>query len=112
MRAKIINEENFERDQDPKRAMRIGDMGMNDKIKGIGAFTHWLYNVDPHFIQQVWGEGTMLSNHIQEKFNGILKKSMESYMDPNSLMKLIRELDTSNEKLLFKYIIENHSDKW
>lgn len=103
---------NFERGQEPKDSMDIGISKKLNAIKGINAFTHWLYYADaPGFIKQIWGD-TSLGNHFKEKFNGILSRSNESYMSPNSLMKFVRELGKENQELLFTYIIENHSDKW
>ena len=111
MKAKIVNEDiNFEKEQDPKRALNIG-VGDKLRIEGIDAFTHWLYNVDYKFIEKVWG-GTWLENHLKDKWEGILKRSKENYADPNSLMKFVRDLDNQNQNLLYEYILKNHSNKW
>ena len=113
MRAKTINEvHNFERGEDPKKSMDIGVSQRLDAMKGMSAFTHWLYNVDHRFIDQVWGEGTMLANHLGGKWEGILSRSKENYMNPDSLMKFVRELDDENRKMLYDYILEKHKDKW
>ena len=108
MRAKSVNEEvNFHKGQDPKAAMGIG---MHDKLmmqEGIDAFTHWLYYCNAEdMIQKAFGGW----DHIREK----LKEKAEAagYLDPNSLMKFVRDLDVGNQRKLYEYIIENHSDKW
>ena len=111
MRAKNVNEDiNFEKGKDPKSSMNIG-VGDKLKMEALSAFTHWLYYVDHKFVEKVWG-GTWLENHLKDKWNAILNKSKENYMDPNSLMKFVRDLDDSNREMLFKYILENHSNKW
>ncbi|MFA5153856.1 MAG: hypothetical protein WC554_14995 [Clostridia bacterium] len=112
MRAKTINEvNNFERNQEPKKAMGIGISEKLDMIKGISAFTHWLYNVHYNFVEEIWGK-THIANHFNEKWQGILSRSKEDYASPNSLMKFVRELDDENRKMLYEYIIEKHKDQW
>ena len=112
MKAKFINEDNFEQGMDPKRAMGIGQQKFLDAVEGIDAFTHWLYYVDENFIQEVWGKDTMLGNHLQEKFDGIFKAMDDDWITPYMLIKFVRELDTENQHLLYEYIIENHNNKW
>jgi hypothetical protein len=112
MRAKTINElEKFERGQEPKKAMGIGVSENLDMIKGMSAFSHWLYNVRPNFIEEAWGK-THIGNHLRDKFSGILKKSETNYIDPNCLMIFFRELDDENRKMLYEYIIEKHKGRW
>lgn len=111
MKAKTINETNFERDLDPKRSMKIGIGEKLDMMKGMSAMTHWLYNADSNFIEKVWG-GTFLKDHLESKLKGLINKQPERYISANVLMKFIRELDDENTKKLYEYIIENHTDKW
>ena len=108
MRARIVNEEvHFEKGQDPKRSMDIGAHQELDMLAGIDAFTHWLYYVDAEdMIDKAFGGW----QHIWDKLRGF--SSDAGYLDPNSLMKFVRDLDKGNQKKLYKYIIENHSDKW
>jgi hypothetical protein len=111
MRAKTVNEEqNFEKGQDPKEAMGLG-VGDKLKMEAIGAFTHWLYYIEHDFVKRVWG-GTWLENHLTEKWNTVLERSKEGYIDPNTIMKFVRDLDETNRELLYKYILKNHSNKW
>lgn len=107
MRAKTINEQNFEQGQEPKRAMGIGKQKEMDMMEGMDAFTHWLYYVDAEdMIQKAFDGWDHIRNKLREK------SSDAGYLDPNSLMKFVRDLDTGNQRKLYKYIIENHSDKW
>jgi hypothetical protein len=112
MRAKKINEvQNFERGiDDPMKAMGIGVSKKRDMVEGMAAFTHWLYNIDPYFIENIWGD-TLIAKHLLDKWEGILAKSKETFMDPNSLIKFVHQLDSENREKLYEYIIENHSDK-
>jgi hypothetical protein len=112
MRAKTINEiKNFERGQEPKKTMGIGISEKLDMIKGMEAITHWLYSVHYNFIEEIWGK-TLIGNHLNKKWQGILSKSKEDYASPDCLMKFVRELDDENRKMLYEYIIEKHKDKW
>jgi hypothetical protein len=108
MRAKSINEDqNFERGTDPKKSMGIGKSRSIDMKKGVDALTHFMYYADGRFIGRVW-EGWMV-NHLEEKLKAHIR---DGYMDPNALMKFIRDLDKGNQDKLYDYIIENHSDQW
>ena len=105
---KLVKEElDFEKGQDPKRSMDIGQHKKLDMMEGIDAFTHWLYYVDAEDMIEKAFDGW---NHLRKK----LKEKAEDsgYLDPNALMKFARDLDTGNQKKLYNYIIENHSDKW
>lgn len=109
MRAKKVNEEvHFEKGKDPRRKMGIGDQGEQDMIRGIDAFTHWLYYIDAYDMVEKAFDGW---DHIQDK----LKEKMITsggQLDPNALMRFVRDLDVGNQRKLYKYIIENHTDKW
>ena len=107
MKAKKVNEQNFEQGQDPKRAMNIGKGRELDMMAGIDAFTHWLYYVDAKDMVEKAFDGWQ---HIQDKLHGYAMDS--GYLDAKALMKFVRDLDTGNQRKLYKYIIENHSDKW
>lgn len=109
MKARKVNEDiNFEKGQDPKKAMNIGQGELLDMIKGMDAFTHWLYYAEHDFVDQVWGDSG-LKDHIQSKLRGYIG---DGYMDAKVLMKFVRELDTGNMQKLYRYIAEHHSDKW
>ena len=112
MRAKSINEENFEKGQDPKRAMGIGDLGKTDKFKAMDALTHFLYYVDAMFIENIWGDNDMFAKHLRHKLYRAMENENVDYLAPQALLRFMRELDTQNERMLFDYILENHTDKW
>jgi hypothetical protein len=103
-----VNEEvHFERDQDPRRQMGIGDQGAQDMMKGIDAFTHFLYYANAEdMIQKAFGGW----DHIRDKIKSHAQD--EGYLSPNALMKFVRDLDKGNQRKLYDYIIQNHSDKW
>ena len=108
MKAKLVNEEvHFEKGQDPKRSMGIGESQLLDRMAGIDAFTHWLYYVDAEDMIQKAFDGW---DHLRSKLKGFAQDS--GYLDAKALMKFVRDLDKGNQKKLYKYIIENHSDKW
>lgn len=106
---KLVKEElEFERDQDPKRSMGIGQGQMLDQLKGLDALRHFLYYVDYDFIDKLWGD-EFPGPHLKKKLKGYMG---DGHLDPNVLMKFIHALDGDKERDLFKYIIENHTDKW
>jgi hypothetical protein len=105
MRAKTINEETFERGQDPKDALGIG-MGDKLRMEGVDAFTHFLYYVNAEdMIKKVW-DGW---DHIRQK---LISKVGKGHLDPNALMSFVRDLDVENQEKLYRYIIKYHSNKW
>ena len=108
-----LNEaQDFEQGQDPKRAMGIGDMGRTDMRKGIDSMTHFLYYAQPEFIDDIWGDNPMFANHMKEKMANGMDREDTDYMSPSVLMRFVRELDTGNMRMLYDYIIDNHTDKW
>ena len=112
MRAKQINEQNFEKGQDPKRAMGIGEMGRKDMIKGIDSMTHFLYYAQPEFIDDIWGENPMFANHMKEKLVHAMDNENTDYMSPGVLMRFVRDLDAGNMDMLYNYIVDTHTGKW
>jgi len=112
MKAKFINEESsFERNLEPKRSMGIGQGKILDMISGIDAFSHFLYYAPYDFVEQAWGD-SHLKKHLLEKLESHVNNEGAGYMNPNSLMKFIRDLDKGNQNILYKYIVENHTNKW
>jgi len=109
MRAKSVNEEvNFERGQDPKDALGIGGEDKKLMKVGIDAFTHFLYYANGTFIRKIWGDKAF-GDHMESKLRGNIG---DGYMDPNALMRFIRDLDKGNQDKLYDYIIQNHTNKW
>jgi len=106
MRAKRVNEEqNFERGQDPKDALDIG-VGEKLRMEGIDAFTHFLYYANAKdIIKKVWNDWDHMWDKLKDKVG-------DGYLDPNSLMSFIRDLDVENQRKLYDYILKNHSNKW
>lgn len=113
MRAKTINEiKNFERGQEPKKAMGTGIGDKIDMAKGMKIFVTWTYNLDGNFIEEIWGKDTMITEHLRAKFKGILSRSKEDFMDPNSIIKFIHELSDHYKMDLYNYIVEKYKDRW
>lgn len=101
---------NFEKGQDPKRAL---DIGIGDKLReeGIDALTHFLYYAPHNFIEKAWGKSHLVG-HLKEKLSRHISGTGDGSLNPNALMAFIRDLDTGNQKILYKYIIKDHTDKW
>ena len=106
---KLVKENlDFEKGQDPKRSMGIGQGSILDMLKGVGALRHFLYYADHNFVRKIWGT-KWPADHIEGKLKGYIG---DGHMDPNALMRFINSLDGDKQRDLFKYIIENHTDKW
>ena len=85
---------------------------MNEKqIEGINAYTHWLWNASPDFVEVAWKNNPMMALHLREKLIGFMNR-YGRYMSLEALTRFTRELDSENTEVLFKYIIENHTNKW
>jgi hypothetical protein len=100
----------FDRNSDPKKIL---DIGIGDKLReeGIDAFSHFLYYAPQNFIEKAW-EKSHLANHLREKLSKHVQRAGKGSLNPNSIMDFIRDLDTENQKILYKYIIKNHTNKW
>jgi len=108
MRAKKVNEEvHFEKGKDPKSVMGIGEHDALMMKKGVDAFTHWLYYVDAKDMIDKAFDGW---KHLEDKLRGFAHEV--GYLSPDVLMKFVRDLDKGNQRKLYDYIIQNHSDKW
>ena len=101
---------NFERGQDPKDALDLG-IGNKLRMEGIDALTHFLYYADHDFIEKAW-RGSPLVNHLREKLTNSIYGPGGKKMNPNALLSFIRELDTENQEILYKYIAKNHTTQW
>jgi hypothetical protein len=111
MKAKLVNEvQNFERGKDPKSVLDIG-IGNKLRIEGIDALTHFLYYAAYNFVEKAW-KGNYLVDHLKEKLTRNVNGPGGGKMNPNALMAFIRDVDTENQEILYKYILDNHMDKW
>lgn len=69
----------------------------------IEAFTHWLYYAESDFIKKAWAGNEWMGKHLQDKLRG---------HDILNLIKWHQELDQTNQAILYKYIMDNHLNKW
>jgi hypothetical protein len=106
MKAKLVENIDFERGQEPKEAMGIGRSEEIYGIEGIEAYTHFLFNADHDFIDQIWGDW----NHLKKKLEGLIGE--KNFMSAGDIAHFDRELDLGNRRKLYKYILENHKRKW
>jgi hypothetical protein len=84
---------------------------MDEQLKAIDAFTHFLYHAEPDFVEKVWCNSLYLAKHLGEKLDGFCNR-YGNYMGVEALVRFNQELTWNNQQLLYKYIIENHSNKW
>jgi len=103
---------NFERNIEPKKAMGTGIADKLDMAKGMKIFVTWTYNIEPNFIDEIWGKDTNMGQHFTAKWKGILARSKEDYMDPNTIIKFLHELSDGYRQELFMYVIEKYKDRW
>jgi len=106
MKAKLVENIEFERGQEPKDAMGIGRSEEIYGIEGIEAYTHFLFNANGDFIDQVFDGWS----HLKKKLSGIIGD--KGFMSAGDLARFDRELDVGNRRKLYKYILENHKHKW
>lgn len=84
---------------------------IHDHIVSINAYTHWLYNASSDFVEVAWKHYPIMAKHLRDKLNGLIKRYGD-YMSLETLARFTRELDGENTGILFRYIIENHLNKW
>lgn len=77
---------------------------IKSQYEAMNALFLWAYNYDHNFIDKVWGEGSVMSNHLNAKFNGLYKRHGANAVG----MAFVAELDTENRAKLFAYIIKRH----
>lgn len=106
MRAKTINEYNFQKTGDVKRSLNIGEQNIQDQMQGMKALFLFLYNSDHNFIDQVWGDEGWMKKHLEDKLAG--KCKAEGFKSPNALASFISDLDEGKRADLFRYIAERH----
>lgn len=83
-----------------------------EQSKAINAYTHWLFNASPDFVEAIWEKNSpMLAKHLRSKLIGLCNR-YGGYMSTEALARFTRELDGDNTRLLFEYIIKNHLNKW
>lgn len=79
----------------------------------IEAFTHWLYYAESDFIKKAWAGNEWMGKHLQEKLNGFMTRFGNGLgMGIETLVRWHQELDQTNQAILYKYIMENHLNKW
>lgn len=84
---------------------------MNEQTRIILAFTHWLYYAEPNFIDLAWKGDDNMIGHLNRKLTGLCKLYGD-YMSVEALARFDRELSINHQTILYKFIIENHIDKW
>ncbi len=85
---------------------------MNDEQKNaVDAYTRWLYNAKPDFIEEAWKGQPMMIMHLKKKLLGLIHRYGD-FMSLEALARFTRELDTTNWCILLDYIIKNHFKKW
>ena len=84
---------------------------MKKETRVILAFTHWLSNANPDFVEKVWVNNPVMAQHFRAKLTGLCNR-FGGYMSIEALARFDRELNLSHQEKLYKYIIENHTDKW
>jgi len=80
--------------------------------ESIQAFTHWLYYADSKFIEKAWVGNEWMGKHLQEKLTGFIRRDSQGIMGLETLIKWHQELDSTNQAILYKYIMDNHLNKW
>jgi len=84
---------------------------MNEQMRIILAFTHWLCNAKSDFVEEVWKDDPHMAKHFKEKLNGLCNR-YGGYMSCEALARFDRELSLNHQEKLYRYIIYNHTDKW
>jgi len=85
--------------------------------QAIAAYTHWLFNADSNFIEQVWKYDPRMANHFQTKLNEMIRRNgintgFLNCMTVEILAHFDRELSENYRADLYRYIIEHHLNKW
>ena len=112
MKAKQINEINFERTDDPKRAMGTGKGQEEDMALGMKVFNVWLNNFESNFIEETWKSEPWLVKHLEEKFKGIVVRHNKGFAPAQCLIDFIVQLSNDRKMELFRYIAEKYKDRW
>jgi hypothetical protein len=81
-----------------------------DCMESIKAYTHWLFNADSDFVEKAWRTNPMLANHLLNKLTGMA--GAQGFMASGMLARFDRELSENNREILYRYILENHLNKW
>jgi hypothetical protein len=101
-----------DRDLDAQMAKDIEGCMDQYSTCSIQAFTHWLYYADSNFIKKAWAGNEWMGKHLQDKLDGFIKRDPQGIMGLETLIKWHQELDTTNQAILYKYIMDNHLNKW
>ena len=80
---------------------------MTISIIAIQKWNFYCYNFEHNFIQKVWGNDTLLADHLQEKFNALY----QHYGAMGVMPSFYAELDSNNKVKLLTYILENYNDE-
>lgn len=85
----------------------------------IVSFTYYANNFHYDFIQRVWGVDTMISNHLQSKWDVLVgyltvarketdNRFIKNLTGTELFYKFYMMLDSSNKELLNEFILNNH----
>ena len=81
--------------------------------EAIEAFTHWLYYAETDFVKKAWTGNVWMGDHLQDKLKGFINRySNGCGTGVETLVRWHQELDQTNQAILYKYIMENHLNKW
>jgi hypothetical protein len=107
MRQQELERENSELKAEIKNLRQV-DLESFDVIR---AYTHWLFNAEPDFIEKAWKDNPMLAEHFKLKLTSLVA-SHRYFMSCGDLARFDRELSENNREILYRYILENHLNKW
>mgnify|MGYP007047518138 CR=1 FL=1 len=75
----------------------------------ITNFMFFAYNFPMRWIQEAFGEGTSLANHIDAKWQNLNKRN--GHGGTANVFNLFMELSEGNRETLCKWVAENYSHK-
>lgn len=112
MKQQILEEESRQLKAEIKALSKpnIGELESVSLIKVMEAYTHWLFNADLDFIEKAWQDNQWIAEHLKSKLTGIIGN--DGFMSTADLAHFDRELDDTNREILYRYILENHLNKW
>ena len=85
---------------------------MIEQTKAMLAYSHWLYNANSNFVEEIWAESNpLMAKHFREKLNGLCNR-YGGYMSVQALAYFDRELSIDYQADLYEYILKNHTNKW
>jgi hypothetical protein len=96
--------------ENSKLKAEIKALFLKDQIEAIQAYSHWLFNADSDFIEKAWKDNPMLAAHLRIKLTNLM--GIRYIVASGDLARFERELSENNREILYKYILENHLNKW